>query len=641
MKAKWIWQNRENKSDEYVKFIEEFNVEECTGTLTISCDSNYIAYLNGNLVAFGQYADYPHFKVCDKIQLDAYLQKGKNKLVVVVWYYGENSQCYTKGNAGLYFEVISAGESVCYSSENTKCAVAKDFVCYQKHLITVQLGLSYRYDSRYYDGYNRPDYSPENFQNAVEVQGISYDLHESRIKKLVLSPLKKAKLVDAQKRIYDLGRESVGFLRCRIKAPYGQLIKIVYGEHLDDGEVRSIIGPRDFSVELIGNGEFFDFENSFRRLGCRYLQVLTDCEIEYIGIAETDYPVKRIPHVFQDAEMQKIYDTSVRTLELCMHEHYEDTPWREQCLYAMDSRNEMLFGYEAFGETEFARANLELMGKGVKPDGLLPLCFPAGLDVPIPFFSLIYLKQMLEYAEFSKDCSLLEEYYSIMKTIIETFLNKQEENGLIAAFLGHWNFYEWSNGMDGLTGGTWLRDENSKRYDLPLNCFVIIALYDFQKICALLNKPFEYTDKLDNLKMAIGQFYMPEQGIYRTYLCESEEHISKLANALAILALPENKANAQIASFITSDKTCEEVTLSMKVFEFDALLAVDEKYSGYVVESIRKDYGYMLSMGATSFWETLGGSETDNGGAGSLCHGWSAMPVYYLSKFCACAIGEK
>lgn len=630
MSAKWIWQNRENRSDEYVKFIEEFDIEECKGVLTISCDSNYIAYLNGKLIAFGQYADYPHFKVCDKIPLDAYLQKGKNRLVFVVWYYGENFHCYTKGNAGLYFEVTSAGKSVCYSSENTKCAVAKDFVCYKKRMITVQLGLSYCYDSRYYDGYDCADYLPQNFDNAVEAQGISYDLHENRIKKLVLSPLKKAKLVDAQKKIYDLGRESVGFLRCRMKAPSGQLIKIAYGEHLEDGEVRWELGPRDFSVEFIGNGEFFDFENLFRRLGCRYLQVLTDCEIDYIGILETDYPVKRIPHIFHEAELQKIYDTSVRTLELCMHEHYEDTPWREQCLYAMDSRNEMLFGYEAFGEAEFARANLELMGKGVKPDGLLPLCFPAGLDVPIPFFSLIYLKQMLEYAEFSKDYSLLEEYYSIMATIIETFLSKQDENGLIAAFLGHWNFYEWSDGMDGIIDGTWLRKEGSKRYDLPLNCFVIIALYDFQKICALINKPFEYADKLNDLKIAIEKFYMPEKGIFRTYLSENEEHISKLANALAILALPENKANAKIASFIMSDKTCGEITLSMKVFEFDALLSVDEKNSSYIIENIRKDYGYMLSKGATSFWETLEGPE----GAGSLCHGWSAMPVYYLSKLC-------
>ena len=40
--------------------------------------------------------------------------------------------------------------------------------------------------------------------------------------------------------------------------------------------------------------------------------------------------------------------------------------------------------------------------------------------------------------------------------------------------------------------------------------------------------------------------------------------------------------------------------------------------------------GYMLDCGATSFWETIIG-EADFGRAGSLCHGWSAMPLYYYN----------
>jgi len=36
----------------------------------------------------------------------------------------------------------------------------------------------------------------------------------------------------------------------------------------------------------------------------------------------------------------------------------------------------------------------------------------------------------------------------------------------------------------------------------------------------------------------------------------------------------------------------------------------------------------MLDRGATTFWETIKGAD-DFGGAGSLCHGWSALPIYY------------
>ena len=31
-----------------------------------------------------------------------------------------------------------------------------------------------------------------------------------------------------------------------------------------------------------------------------------------------------------------IWRTSARTLRLCMYEHYEDCPWREQAMYAND-----------------------------------------------------------------------------------------------------------------------------------------------------------------------------------------------------------------------------------------------------------------------------------------------------------------
>jgi len=70
----------------------------------------------------------------------------------------------------------------------------------------------------------------------------------------------------------------------------------------------------------------------------------------------------------------------------------------------------------------------------------------------------------------------------------------------------------------------------------------------------------------------------------------------------------------------------------MKTFMYDALLAVDStKYSEWVLNMIRSDYGYMLSQGATAAWETIEGPDALSG-TGSLCHGWSAIPVYYYHR---------
>ena len=70
----------------------------------------------------------------------------------------------------------------------------------------------------------------------------------------------------------------------------------------------------------------------------------------------------------------------------------------------------------------------------------------------------------------------------------------------------------------------------------------------------------------------------------------------------------------------------------MKCFTYDALLKTNEtKYRETVLFDIYANYGKMLDEGATATWETIDGAAAF-GNAGSLCHGWSAIPAYYFRK---------
>ena len=110
---------------------------------------------------------------------------------------------------------------------------------------------------------------------------------------------------------------------------------------------------------------------------------------------------------------------------------------------------------------------------------------------------------------------------------------------------------------------------------------------------------------------------------------------SELGNALCVLC---GAAEGEVARAIADELTNPEseltgITLSMKCFKYDALLSInEEKYLPYVLGDIKRIYLGMLDAGATSVWETEQGA-ADFGGAGSLCHGWSALPVYYIRKF--------
>ena len=82
---------------------------------------------------------------------------------------------------------------------------------------------------------------------------------------------------------------------------------------------------------------------------------------------------------------------------------------------------------------------------------------------------------------------------------------------------------------------------------------------------------------------------------------------------------------------VSDSSPLSRVTLSMLCFKYDALLKVDfEKYKSYILGDIRKKYKIMLDAGATTFWETEVANKSP---AGSLCHGWSALPVYYYEIF--------
>ena len=98
------------------------------------------------------------------------------------------------------------------------------------------------------------------------------------------------------------------------------------------------------------------------------------------------------------------------------------------------------------------------------------------------------------------------------------------------------------------------------------------------------------------------------------------------------MALLVGLGDGRTVDALKKDERLIPASLSMLPFVFDALLARDANCKDYILENIRKTYGQMLEAGATSFWETIDG-ESAFGGAGSLCHGWSAIPIQYYHIF--------
>lgn len=336
----------------------------------------------------------------------------------------------------------------------------------------------------------------------------------------------------------------------------------------------------------------------------------------------------------QDSLHQKIYEVGVRTLQHCMHEHYEDCPWREQALYTFDSRIQMLCGYYAFEEYEFPKASLRLMLHSLRADGTLELCAPGKVPITIPSFTPVFIRQVYEYLTHSGDLKFVKELFDGITYIIQCFEKLISKNGLLPCFAGneYWNFYEWK---EGLSGSARYTKENTP-YELPLNAMVSDAFYCYAKLCELVKPELSshYTVLHQQLNDAIHRnFFDKDRNVYYTRLGDDETsslHVLTQALALYVSAVPnENKKNV-IQNMLYKDMIPS--TLSSSIYKYDALLREGDTYRNFVKDEIEKRWGNMLFSGATTFWETDEG-HADFSNAGSLCHGWSAVPIYLFAQY--------
>ncbi len=649
--AKPIWTLPSAEPDEFAEFLTRFSCHSgCR--LYISAGSDYNVYLNGKLVAFGQYADYPAHRFYDIIEFSEGLIAGENELRIVVWYYGIDSQTYVKSDAYLIFGLTDMnGNLIVSSNKSVLSRSAFGYIPHRKENITYQLGLAWHYNA---SDAERP------YSFSRELDEPDCEWQSRPIERLSLLDTVKGSLVshggfrvpegitkgaaimqksefcaqgDGEYYIFDLGREEVGFPALSFFAEREVDILIGWGEHLDDGRCRTEI--RNFCCDYHASEGENKFLGSFRRFGCRYIQLFVFGKISEVkvGLRPTIYPLT-VLSTNLDGVRQKIYDTAVHTLRCCMHEHYEDCPWREQALYTLDSRNQMLCGYHAFGEFRFARASLKLMSYGKRSDGLLPLCFPAGVDYPIPCYSLAYFIQLNEYTKYSKDITLASELFEFLTDLISKFTEKLGGGKLIDGFAGYWNFYEWSPGMSGdMKNGT-------VAVEAPLNAFLVLALEAMSEICVTLGHDGSYYDRIaESIRQGLREeFFNQDAGLFESYADRLHGSYSVLTNSLCLLCgAAEGLDKTNILKILSANGktdlpyTVIPNTLSMNSFRFDALLREDrELYAPIILKELDRDYSYMLEKGATTFWETIVGA-SDFHGAGSLCHGWSALPLYYYS----------
>ena len=130
LSAKPVWFSPECKPDEYIQATETLSLSALPGSaiLRIAADSDYTVFVNGQLAAFGQYANYPFHRFYDEVDILPYLQIGCNELSVLGWYYGVNSSTYCCGTAFICYEIEAAGDVLLASGPDTQVRPAPGYI---------------------------------------------------------------------------------------------------------------------------------------------------------------------------------------------------------------------------------------------------------------------------------------------------------------------------------------------------------------------------------------------------------------------------------------------------------------------------------------------------------------------------------
>jgi len=662
------------------KIVLEKAVEQAV--FRIMADSNFIAYFDGEEIGRGQFSDDPDAPTYTNIALNN-LAAGEHIIALSIYHQGYSCSVYAEGLPGTVFVLESSGNALAISDGSCKVAPTPGFRNGVMPLITPQLGYTMQFDARLDSG----DWRSMQFDDSawqapfaeVETREIvlrpaaARPVLESfiagkRIKSGLLhryverdsfaqtmaadhvfwdyQPLegtltRLAKVSDGWSLIYDLGEEKVGFVEFALNAPAGTIVDFAHGEHLDDGHVRMECFGRNFADRYICRGSNDRFQLPFRRIGGRYLEfhILPpeDClalDFEFAGIAPWTLPVPT-PAAFDcaDAELHSLRKLAIRTLEHCMHEHYEDCPWREQALYTYDSRNQMLYGYYVWGNYDFAAASLNLIGSGLREDGYLRLCHPTRLPRTIPIFSMIWPLQMYEHMLYSGDRSVWRKNRSTVYAMYEKLSAAKDVNTTLYQALDpdFWNFYEWT---PGLSHTVMTADDVHSLYNL----YFSNMLDAMSKMEAVDGDPAQ-AEKLQAEALRIRRkveelFYVEGENCYATSLhcgkptSDRHEHVQLMM--LFCGAVPAERQAGVVQRLIAEDGSLVPVTLSPMPYLIQAMLSFDYGTAGrkFIRHKLENNYYPMLDGNSTTLWETAKGGD-DFVYAGSLCHGWSSLPIYY------------
>ncbi|HVN85724.1 MAG TPA: family 78 glycoside hydrolase catalytic domain [Candidatus Binatia bacterium] len=457
--------------------------------------------------------------------------------------------------------------------------------------------------------------------------------------------------------VLDFGRIHTGHAFIDIDANGGEIIDLAVAEGMaGEWEDPKRAQPR-IDIERGHGTHLFRYiarpgRQRFERFewtAVRYMQVtvrnaLNGLRIRHIGSRYTRYPAEpRGAFECSDPMLTKLWDVGRYTLQQCMHDGWEDCPGREQRQWLGDATVEFLVGQAAFGASinPLNRQFLLHAAESQRPDGLTQMFAPGdhhGNAVLIPDWTLQWIVNAERHWLYTGDGETIEAIFPAIQRALTWFERQIGPNDLVAE-CPYWHFMDWAAvGRHGEAAA--------------LNVELVGALRAAARLARALESERaarKYDQLADRITLALNaRHWDAVRGVYVDMVNPTtgaqDARVSQHANGAALLwgVAPAERWPA-IVDYI-SDSARLKFTAAPPIAptgepfdpDTDVVLA-NTFYSHFVYRGLcragrfdralalmRERYGRMLARGATTLWESFDPTA-------SLCHGFSATPVYQLS----------
>lgn len=437
---------------------------------------------------------------------------------------------------------------------------------------------------------------------------------------------------ESTRMIVDFAELYVGALQFTLWAKKGTILDIYCFENMFHEEIDYTVGLNN-SVRYICR-EGWQSYTCFSRMGCRYAMLEIRNQKETFKIQEfkilfsTYAPSNRGSFVCSDALLNKIWEISKQTHLLCMEDSFTDCPTWEQSFWIGDAQISALVNAYLYGEYDLIRHNLILAATASENTPLLNALTPTDWNTSIPMWMMNWVVSISQYIKVSGDSEILKVLYSPVKNTLLYYGKLIQEDG---AFLIHaWNMLDWAP-MDIHNYGVVTGQQSLLAY-----CYQLASDYAVQtghvEDCIIYReyrtRLLQYIDtKLwdDEQKMFIDG-WSPEHGMSSTVSMQT--HILLCLFGGIIDREKEKRAQELLEH---TPKCVLEVGSPFFLFYLYEVWAEQGKLQ-LILEDMKKRFGKMLYYDSTTCWEVFPGFY-ENSRTRSYCHGWSAAPVYFLSKY--------